>query len=299
MQLKQLTKLSRLHKTDFRAVKNLLDRCLQHDGFRVKLYWNILQNRLTQEFNDLFYFIDGNLAGYLALFTFEVDEAEISVMVHPKYRRRGIYKKLMAEAFLELQQRRISKCLCICPRGSVIDENYLRPFQPEYVFSQIEMSTTKVPVFQDLPEVQLRLAQSTDLSLVARIGAAGFASSFSEALQRFHENMQEKNRKIWILSIPKHEAIGKIHVRYDENNTAFIHDLCILPEYRGKKYALAMILDTMQMLHQEGKKIFSLDVECDNEGALKLYEKCGFKKVSAYDFWRVPMNHIPIAFRAT
>lgn len=295
MQLKQLTKLSRLHKTDLRAVRTLVDRCLQHDQFRIKLYWNILQNRLTQELNDLFYYVDGNLAAYLALFTFEADEAEISVTVHPKYRKLGIYKKLLAEALLELQQRRISKCLCICPQGSLINDTYLRPFKPEYVFSQIEMSTTKVPVFQNLPEVSLRLASPADLPLIAKIGAMGFNTGVSETLQRFTENMQEKNRKMWLVSTPALENIGKIHVRYDENNTAFIHDLCILPEHRGKKYALAMMLKTMQMLRQESQKIFTLDVECDNKGALKLYELCGFKSVSAYDFWRVCLENIPKA----
>jgi len=298
MQLKQLTKLSRLHKNDLRAIKSLVDRCLQHDQFRIKLYWNILQNRLTQELNDLFYYIDGNLAGYLALFTFEADEAEISVMVHPKYRRMGLYNKLIAEALLELQQRRISKCLCICPQGSFINEVYLRPFRSEYVFSQIEMSTTQIPTFQGLPEVSLRLAGPADLPLIAKIGMIGFNAPFTETLQRFTENMQEKTRKMWLLSTPGLENIGKIHVRYDDNSTAFIHDLCILPEYRGKRYALAMMLQTMQMLRQQGQKMFTLDVECDNAGALKLYELCSFKRISAYDFWRVHLRHLPAKISA-
>jgi len=290
--LKQLTKLSRLHKTDFRAIKNLADLCLQQDGFRIKLYWNILQNRLTQEFNDLFYFVDGNLVGYLGIFTFEVDEAEISVMVHPKYRRQGIYKKLISEAFLELQQRKLSKCVCICPQGSFINETYLKPFKPEYVFSQIEMTTKEIPIFEGLPEVQLRLAQAADLPLIGKMGAESFESGYNETLQRFTENMKEKNRKMWLLSIPGQENIGKIHVRYDDNQTAFIHDLCIIPAHRGKRYALAMILKMMQMLRQEGQRIFTLDVECDNEGALKLYELCGYKKVSAHDYWRVPVANV-------
>jgi ribosomal protein S18 acetylase RimI-like enzyme len=289
MQLKQLTKLSRLHKNDLRIIKNLVDHSLQQDGFKIKLYWNILQNRLTQELNDLFYFVDGNLAGYLALFTFEAEEAEISLIVHPKYRRQGIYKKLLAEALLELQQRRISKALCICPQGSFIDQSYLQAFKPGYVFSQTEMATTEIPVFQGLPEVTLRLVELADLPLIAKMGSISFQASFAETLQRFTENMQEKNRKIWLLSTPQHANVGKIHVRYDENQTAFIHDLCVLPEYRGKRYALAMVVKAMQMLRQQGQRFFTLDVECDNTNALRLYELCGYKKISTYDFWRVPL----------
>lgn len=292
MQLKQLTKLSRLHKSDLRSIKALVDHCHQQDGFRIKLYWNILQDRQTQEFNDLFYFLNGNLAGYLSLFTFETNEAEVSVVVHPKYRRLGIYKKLLAEAMLELEQRRIGNALCICPQGSFINQAYLKPFEPTYVFSQTEMKTTQIPTFEGLPEVSLRRAEPADLPLLAKLGAEGFGASFSETLQRFTENMREKNRKMWLLSTPDLENIGKIHVRYDEDNTAFIHDLCILPDHRGKRYALAMILKTMQMLRQEAQKTFTLDVEADNQSALRLYELCGFKNISSYDFWRVPLAKV-------
>jgi ribosomal protein S18 acetylase RimI-like enzyme len=290
MPFKQLIKSSYLHKTDLRAIKTLVDRCLQEDGFRIKLYWNILQNRQTQELNDMLYFIDGNLVGYLAIFTFEANEAELSVTVHPKYRRLGIYKKLIAEARLEFTQRHISKCLCICPQGSLVNQAYLRPFHPQHVLSQKEMCTTEIPSFQDLPEISLRLAQKADLPRIAEIGRIGFSAPLHETLQRFTENMQEKNRKVWLLSTLDAENIGKIHVRYDENNTAFIHDVVVLPAYRGKKYALAMMVKIMQMLRHQAQKLFTLDVESDNESAIKLYARCGFKNISTYDFWRISLS---------
>ncbi len=292
MQLKQLTKLSRLHKNDLRSIKSLVDLCMQHDQYKVKLYWNVLQNRLTQELNDIFYFYNGNLVGYLAIFTFELDEAEISAIVHPKYRRRGIYKKLLAEALLEIKQRKINKLLCICPQGSPINPHYLKPFHPEYVFSQIEMMTMQVPVFSHLPDIKLTLAKPSELQLIAKIGSSCFKASYDETLQRFSDTRHEKNRRIWLLSTPTHPNIGKIHIRYDENRTAFIHDLCILKEHRGNRYALVMLVKMMQMLRSEGQKVFALDVECDNKNALKLYESCGFEKVSAYDFQRVLLKNM-------
>lgn len=288
MLLKQLTKLSRLHKTELRSIRNLVDICEQGDGFRIKLYWNILQNRITQELNDILYYVDGNLVGYLALFTFEVDEAEISIVVHPKYRRQGIGKLLLREGLLELNQRRIPKTLWICPRGSRMDENYMQALHAEYDFSQIEMFTTQIPNIPNLPEIQLRQAVVEDLPLIAKIGMVGFDSTYHETLQRFSENMQEKNRKIWLLSTPECANIGKIHVRFDDDATAFIHDLCVLPDYRGRKLAVAMTLKMMAMLRQEGWKLFTLDVETDNESAIKLYLQCGFRSVVTYDYWHVP-----------
>jgi ribosomal protein S18 acetylase RimI-like enzyme len=78
---------------------------------------------------------------------------------------------------------------------------------------------------------------------------------------------------------------------------AFIHDVAILPEHRGKRYALAMMANIMQMLRQQAQKLLTLDVESDNTTAIKLYERCGFKAISTYDFWRVPLAEISKTFR--
>lgn len=286
---KQLTKLSLLHKNELRDIHNLVERSAEHDRFRVKLYWNILQNRLTQEFNDFLYYIDGNLAGYLGLFTFELDEAEISLVVHPKYRRHGIGKKLFAEAMLELKQRNISKSIWVRPHGSIINDERLQAMQPELLYAQQEMIAKNPPQFDvnTLPPVQFRLATVEDIPLVAKMGTVSFNSKFTDNMTRFTENMQEKVRKIWLVSTPEHENVGKIHVRFDDNQTAFLHDLCIAPEFRGQDLAKAMIMQMMDMLRKQGQRVIALDVECDNTNALALYDRCGFVSVGAYDYLRI------------
>ncbi|GAF83838.1 unnamed protein product [marine sediment metagenome] len=243
---------------------------------------------MTMEFNDFFYYMDGNLIAYLALYTFENDEAEMSALVHPNYRQEGIFKKLLGEALLELRQRHISQCVWVRPHRSVITPEYLAAKNGRYTFSQVEMIAKNEPVAKELPELHLQQATRQDIVTLAEIGAICFNSSFSETHQRFLENMNEKNRLAWIASLPDGKNIGKIHVRYDEDNTAYIHDLCILPAYRGKNYATAMILKTMQMLRENGQQQIFLDVECHNEGALRLYQQCGYVTSAGFDFWRVP-----------
>lgn len=286
--IKQLTKLSRLHKSDLKQIRNLVEFAEHQDGYKIKLYWYVIENRLTNEFNDFFYYIDGNLIAYLGLFTFQADEAEMTAVVHPKYRGQGLFKKMLGEALLELNQRQINFCTWICPQGSIINKEYISSMQGEYSFSQVEMLLTKPPIPKNVPEIFLRAAQKSDLITLSKIGSISFQSSFSETLQRFTENLTEKNRFAWLLSIPERENIGKIHVRFDESKAAFIHDLCILPEFRGKNYAYAMILLTIKMLQDRGQRRILLDVECDNQGALRLYQQCGFEALVTYDFWRVP-----------
>ncbi len=285
--IKQLTKVSRLHKNEWRTIKTLIDRSAEHDKFRIKAYWHIVQDRLTMEFNDLLYYGDGNLIGYLALFTFSSDEAEMTAVVHPKYRQKGLFKKLLAEAILELKQRYIRYCVWIVPQRSYITSELMQSLGGQYLFSQMEMKAVHDPVPKELPEIILRPATTADLPILAQLGSVSFESSFTETLQRFTENLREKNRKAWLASTPEESNVGKIHVRYEDSQTAFIHDLCIRPEQRGKKLAMAMILQTMTLLRASGYKNIILDVETHNQGALRLYEQCGFEVKQAYDFWRL------------
>lgn len=288
--IKQLTKVSRLHKNEWRAIKNLIDFCGEHDKFKIKAYWHILQDRLTNEFNDFLYYIDGNLIGYLGLFTFSSNEAEMTAVIHPKFRQQGIFKKMLGEAILELRQRYIRYCTWIVPQRSSITNEFMQTLSADFIFSQVEMKALRPPVERELPQITLRPATIEDLPTLAHMGAVSFQASYTEVMQRFTENMREKNRKAWLASIPDEENIGKIHVRYEDTQTAFIHDLCITPEHRGKKLAMAMILKTMDMLHATGHRNIILDVECHNKGALRLYEQCGFDIQQAHDFWRVEVD---------
>jgi len=290
--IKQLTKLSRLHKNDWRAIRMLIDLCATHDKYKIKVYWHIIQDRLTMEFNDFMYYLDGNLVGYLGLFTFNSSEAELTAVVHPKYRKQGIFKKMFTAALQEMKQRYISNCIWICPRGSFINADFMQNLWGKYLYSQVEMKAMHPPVSKELPEIRLRLASTDDLLLLSQMGSTSFNSSFTETLQRFTENLREKNRKAWLASTPTHENVGKIHVRYEDNNTGFIHDLCILPEYRGQNLATSMILKTMQLLRETGHRNIVLDVECHNKGALRLYEQCGFETIGAHDYWTVAVERM-------
>lgn len=285
--IKQLTKLSRLHKNEWRTIKNLIDYSANQDKFRIKAYWHVLQDRLTNEFNDFLYLLDGNLIGYLGLFTFTSNEAEMTAVIHPKFRQKHLFRKLLSEALLELRQRRIEYCTWIIPQRSVLTRDFAEQLGGQYLFSQTEMKAVRSPIARELPEIRLDLATMDHVSTLADLGATSFKASYADTLQRLTENLREKNRKAWLLSTPEHTHVGKIHVRYEDANTAFIHDLCIAPEHRGKNLAMAMNLKTMDILRAQGYSNIILDVELHNEGALKLYENCGFEAQHAYDFCRI------------
>lgn len=62
---------------------------------------------------------------------------------------------------------------------------------------------------------------------------------------------------------------------------AEVGNICVLPEYRGMGVGRKLFDEGEKYLKQKEIKVIFLEVESDNEGAIALYEKCGFVKYNA------------------
>ncbi len=283
--VKQLTKTSKLGKNDLKEIRKLVDICKKADGFETKYYYNILKDRRIPEFDDFFYYLNGNLVAYLAIFCFKENEAEVSVCVHPKNRREGIFKRLFEEASGELARRGIKDALLLVQHGSQPAETICASYNAVFSHAEHEMTSKHSVEFHDLPDVQLRDVTKDDAMELARIDAAGFNTDFNKMVYRFLSGMKEKDRTVW-MATHNGENIGKVHVRFDDDGRGYIHDLCIPPEHRRKRYATAMVQECLTKLKKMGFKVIYLDVEATNPNAIELYTKCGFETTAIHDFWR-------------
>src|SRR5579883_2498152 len=89
-----LIKQQGLGKHQIAEIRQLASLCNTYEQLDMKLNWDMLNARPDNETNDFLYYDHGILAGYLALFSFNANEGELSGMVHPAYRRRGIFSQL-------------------------------------------------------------------------------------------------------------------------------------------------------------------------------------------------------------
>src|SRR5205807_2273524 len=89
--------------------------------------------------SDFLYYADGNLVGFLPMFSFNVQEAEFSGMVHPQYRRQGIFTSLFNAAREECQSRGLSKVLLIVPTAAQSGQAFARQLAASYDHSEYKM----------------------------------------------------------------------------------------------------------------------------------------------------------------
>lgn len=287
-----LLKTTKLSKNELKEIRNLSILSQNVDHFKTKLYWNILEDRKLPEYDDFLLYVEGNLAAYVGVFAFKEEEVELAAIVHPKYRKQGYFKSMLAEVLVELAKRNFKKCLIITNRDAEIANQFVKKLNTEFSHAEYEMVSKTKPEFTDLPSLELREYTHEDIIDLAQMDAICFNSSLDKMIFRFINSMGEKNRKVYVALNAEGEKIGKVHLRFDEKNHAYIHDLCILPLHRRKKYASAMVVQVMEMLNQKKINRLYLDVEGKNTSAIKLYERCGYEITAIHDFWAYDLTRI-------
>jgi ribosomal protein S18 acetylase RimI-like enzyme len=60
-------------------------------------------------------------------------------------------------------------------------------------------------------------------------------------------------------------------------NGVFVVDFYVRPQQRGRGIGLALIKEAARLGHHKGARFMRLDVERDNEAALRLYDRLGFR----------------------
>lgn len=286
-----LTKTTKLSKNELKEIKNLSIISHNIDGYKTKFYWNILEDRKLPEYDDFLLYIEGNLAGYVGVFAFKEEEVELTAIIHPKHRRQGHFTALLNEVMLELVNRSFKKCLLICNRESEVAAHIVKKLDATFSHSEYEMISRVQPNFENLPPLELRDYTQEDIIDLAQMDAVCFNSSLDKMIFRFINSMGEKNRKVYV-AMANGEKIGKVHLRFDEKNHAYIHDLCIMPPHRRKRYATAMVMQIMDMLNKKNIRMIYLDVEGKNTSAIELYEKCGYEITAIHDFWAYDLSKI-------
>src|ERR1700686_3209737 len=89
---------STLTPGEIAEISRLVDICNEHDGLRMRIGLEMLRERAGDETNDFLYYANGQLVGYLEADSYGGKEKELTGMVHPDFRRQGIFTTLFAAA---------------------------------------------------------------------------------------------------------------------------------------------------------------------------------------------------------
>lgn len=258
--------------------------CNDYDRLSIRLCWSDLNSRPKDEVNDFLYYEDEKLIGFLGLYDLhDTREIEISGMVHPDFRRKGIFTSLTLEVVKECRKRGIPKILFICEKTSASGKEYVGSSGAIYKVSEYKMILDEEK-FKNVekPSLQFRKAKSEDSQARIDILFKCFGIEIEDK-EEFDKNPYNAIRNSYV-----GEVEGKVVANVSANNTdgeIYIHALGVLSEFRGRGYGKELLSLTVEKMLQEQHNNITLEVACQNENALTLYKKSGFEVETAYDYY--------------
>ncbi|MGE7603136.1 GNAT family N-acetyltransferase [Peribacillus sp. NPDC097675] len=257
----------------------------EQGNFSLKLNWETLRSRNGVLQNDFLHYEGNQLVGFVGLYDFG-SKLEMCGMVHPDFRRRGIFTNLVNEA-LEAGVRREARAIILnAPGPSDSGKEFLKQIPCEFAFSEYQMKWSLTELSHD-EDIIIRPSRKTDAETEIQLDIQCFQFLEKEA-RDYYQRIQYEDTLKTLMIESEGITVGKIRVDHSEGE-AWIYGFSIFPEYQGKGVGKKVLKKIVAEQHELGYDIF-LEVEAKNARALGLYESCGFRTIQRQDYYEYKLG---------
>lgn len=286
-----------INESEYKEISRLEKLCSSNEDINLKLELAYKlevgkKGKLSLgDINEFLYYMGDEVIAYLGISCFGGNVAEINGMTNPKWRRKGILKKLFQLAVDECKRRKFDDILLITDGNSESGKEFIKAAGGIYKVSEYRMKKSSADInYEQLNDVSLRKASKDDMREIARQNILFFdeKENDSENSNDEADNLEEvevlENQIIYMIEL-KGQTIGKIQVEYNDDS-AFIFGFGILSECRRNGYGKSALMKLLKIIAEKDIEDVQLDVASENKTALNLYKSCGFEEKSVMDYYQ-------------
>lgn len=284
-----------LDEDSCKEIKNLEKLCLDHEGIHLKLELDYklaasatAEDLIVNKADEFFYYIDEMLVGYLGINDFGGSSPEVNGMVHPEYRKKGVFKALLSLAVDQLQGRKPGSMLLLSDSKSQSGISFIESTGAKYDHTEYDM-TLSDEIYNKTAGVgkilRLRAANSEDSKEIARQNSIYFNESMEEQEPLDIEEELRRGFYIFIAELDN-KPIGKAHLHI-ANGEGGIFGLGVVPEERGKGLGREILVSSVEKLKELGADKIFLQVDAENDNALNLYKSAGFVETHSMKYYKL------------
>jgi len=275
-----------LNNEQLTALDALCAACRIADGNVIPVYKNILSQQRDILCNILYYQED-QLVGFLSIYFFYEDACEVTLMVRPDYRRKGIALEMLSQALPMIRAE--VKNTVIFSTVHTSESTCLKAKGLRYKSSDHEMiRSDHAPIVAKNSAIVHRSACPRDISALCVIDRVCFPDQDPTTSDRFLALLNDTNYSLFVACLGDN-VIGKAHVGWQPHGAHF-SDIAIIPDMQGRGFGQSLLTHCINHALAARKFNLSLLVEAKNKDALKLYQKLGFFISNACDYWAISVN---------
>lgn len=246
---------------------------------------------------------DGNLAACVqaSLFKDGTPRLSFEIAVHPYYQRQGIGFSLFETVTARAQRAGVHNITApvYSLTGQVPGDNVLwlqhRNFRREHSYWQLRLDDISRQPQPQWPD-GIGVRHISDLNRDPAVWADLIIRSFNEhantaaVLAQLNEPGVSPDGYFFAVDRITGREVGTSRARVDilsGEQVGYIGTVGVLPEYRGRGIAAALLGQTLQYLASKGIDSATLFVEDQNRNARRLYDRLGWRYMYRTDhYWR-------------
>lgn len=262
------------------ALRELEERTVAHDGGRLKLEWGVLKARSRHEVDDVLWWEEDRLVGFLGLYAFGASAVELAGMVDPAARRRGIGTALLDCALRICRDRGHRKALLVTPRTSAGGSAFALARGAVLEHSEHALVLLDAPTEgATRSDIVLRPAAPADAGEITRLLTIGFGMPHSVPVESLAADYGRT-----LLVERAGSVVGTLRLTRDEDR-AGVYGFVVDPAWQGRGIGRDVLRRACVQLREEGVTRIALEVAVDNDHALGLYTSLGFTRIATEDYY--------------
>lgn len=212
------------------------------------------------------------ITGYAVFSRQDPAEAEVTMLL-PNDRK--LFEAMMEKIKREAPESACQRILFIVNSSDTFQQDEIRQAGGSYSFSEYAMTFDfeSLKVLQNTSEIFLEQGKLEEIKEIAEL--------WDQEQEEVHLPDLEKTLV--------YRTEGKIAsaIRIDETPCQFaLYGFAVAPDFRGRGLGRRVLHQVLRQLAEKRKQIY-LEVESENQPALKLYESSGFSRIAQFDYFEM------------
>ena len=219
--------------------------------------------------------VDEQIVALCHIFAVNTFEAELSIVVAPMHRHKGIGKALVNSAKHLLKEYGYKRVLYVCDDNSISGTAFVDTFLSRHDHTEYTLTYNKTDDHPRATRLLVTKAYERDLDSIIHINVDAFEDDYEVASQFITSTFNSPTRTAYIGQL-NYKPICTLMLG-NEAGVYSINGVAVLKAFQGQGYAKELIQDVLYGLRNEDQDII-IEVDSTNTPAYHLYKKLNFKE---------------------